>query len=1382
MKHCAAIIPLILIAGALAGLLPVGSMNASGSTSVSGIISVDTTWDLTGSPYIVLGDVTVADGITLTIEPGVQVRFDGYYGIYINGTLIAIGTEASRIVFTSNYKWPEAGDWLNIYIRSTGYADIRYCDISYGKHNIYVHGSSHNIIANNNIFYGKSMGLYIRSSSNNNVNNNTIFNSGAGIGDALMLSSSWNNTISHNDISNNEVGIVVASSSNNLIENNHVYNNRRDGVILSLSWNNTVANNYIIENSRYGILLDSSQNNDVIDNNISMNYWGGIHLESSFSNLMNNNEIYLNHNTALRFVLSSNNAIIRNNVHSNFGYGINFLTNSNYNTVIDNNISNNTFGIQLYLSSLASIANNTFFHNGLVIGGTQLSHFNSHEIAINNTVNSKPLAFLKDSSKIDINGLALGQLIVMNCTDVRISNLEIINTDIGIEIAYSNKINVTSNRIANNSYGISIISSSKNIVSNNGVISNNWNGITLLLSSNNDIIFNNVSSNNQGILISESVDNKIEGNMVASSNEIGIYMESSSDNNISNNDISFNNGDGIKVKSSSHNNILSSRVAQNLKDGVILESSSHNNITYNNISSNNGNGIYLESASHNNISGSKISSNYVGVFLKFSACNIVTNNTIELNEVYGLYLSSITLPSKDNFITFNNISSNYWGIILSTSLRNRIYYNNMLDNINQAYDYTSSNLWNSSYPSGGNHWSDWISPDLFNGPNQNVSGSDGIVDNHYIININSRDYYPLINPVEISYPSDTVPPKIVNLEPPNGLITNNRSLRIQANYSDSWGIKMNSIVLVVDGINVTSKSAITSHGITYSPTEPFADGFHSIYLEIRDVFDNLATELWSFRIDTLSPIIFNSMPMDSSLLNNATPTISANYSDQSGIDVGNALLKIDDANITMSANIGENGIEYLSPERLSEGFHTIYIEVKDKVGNLATRYWNFSIDTSAPIISNMQPSENSSINDNNPQISANFSDASQINMGLVYLRVDSINVTSLAAITTYGISYTSDTMELADGYHFIDLEVRDILGNQAISTWSFNVDTTPPTTSNLQPPASFTTDDSIPLISAEYSDPSGIEASSVLLKVDGVDVTSISTVAAKSVLYYPPLPLVDGLHNAYLEVADTLGNLATRTWFFTVAVPDAEPPTISNLQPPDRSTTYENTLMLSAEYSDNLGINPGSVLMLVDGSDVTSWATITASDVKYVQISRFTDGAHFIYLEVKDFAGNLAKTSWSFNVDTRPPTIVYAYLQPSDGSTTEDNTPIILAAYSDEFGIDTSNVVLKVDGIDVTSLATVTEHYVDYFPSQTLEDGIHVAFLEVRDANGNLAVMKWTFYVDTTGTRDQQKIPLGSIAVMLIFGLVILYLLLMSKGLRPTERVPRRSRKNRTRK
>ena len=60
------------------------------ATYVEGIITHNTVWMLIDSPFIVINNVTVLPGVTLTIEPGVEIRFGGNFSINIQGRLIAV--------------------------------------------------------------------------------------------------------------------------------------------------------------------------------------------------------------------------------------------------------------------------------------------------------------------------------------------------------------------------------------------------------------------------------------------------------------------------------------------------------------------------------------------------------------------------------------------------------------------------------------------------------------------------------------------------------------------------------------------------------------------------------------------------------------------------------------------------------------------------------------------------------------------------------------------------------------------------------------------------------------------------------------------------------------------------------------------------------------------------------------------------------------------------------------------------------------------------------------------------------------------------------------------------------------------------------------------
>ncbi|MBN1888717.1 MAG: S8 family serine peptidase [Thermoflexales bacterium] len=64
--------------------------------------------------YIVKQNMLVANGVTLTIEPGTRLQFEQDKFIKVQGTLIASGTEELPIIFTSNQKEPQPGDFQGI--------------------------------------------------------------------------------------------------------------------------------------------------------------------------------------------------------------------------------------------------------------------------------------------------------------------------------------------------------------------------------------------------------------------------------------------------------------------------------------------------------------------------------------------------------------------------------------------------------------------------------------------------------------------------------------------------------------------------------------------------------------------------------------------------------------------------------------------------------------------------------------------------------------------------------------------------------------------------------------------------------------------------------------------------------------------------------------------------------------------------------------------------------------------------------------------------------------------------------------------------------------------------------------------------------------------
>ncbi|MCI0606147.1 right-handed parallel beta-helix repeat-containing protein, partial [bacterium] len=196
--------------------------------------TVSGTWTTSQSPYVVTCSVTVNSGVTLTIEAGVTVKFASATQLTVNGTLIAIGTAANPITFTSNAATPTPGSWRSIYFASP--ADVinsrlSYANISYGgatdPGSVTMNGpytGSWITIDHLTVSNSSSSGIYIGNANYVTVDSSTISNcSGAGV-TINTGGQVTNSTITGNGTYGiNYTGYAWGPLSNNTISNNGNY-------------------------------------------------------------------------------------------------------------------------------------------------------------------------------------------------------------------------------------------------------------------------------------------------------------------------------------------------------------------------------------------------------------------------------------------------------------------------------------------------------------------------------------------------------------------------------------------------------------------------------------------------------------------------------------------------------------------------------------------------------------------------------------------------------------------------------------------------------------------------------------------------------------------------------------------------------------------------------------------------------------------------------------------------------------------------------------------------------------------------------------------------------------------------------------------------------
>ncbi len=163
----------------------------------------------------------------------------------------------------------------------------------------------------------------------------------------------------------------------------------------------------------------------------------------------------------------------------------------------------------------------------------------------------------------------------------------------------------------------------------------------------------------------------------------------------------------------------------------------------------------------------------------------------------------------------------------------------------------SGNVWDDGYPSGGNYWSNYTGFDLYSGPYQNLTGSDGIGDTNHTIDANNQDGYPLIKPY--SGPHDI---GITVLAASKTVVGQGYNIDISAkiiNYGEqtetfSVTIKANSATIKTQTITLTSRNS-TIIGFKWNTTG-FAKGNYTIWAyawpvpDETDIEDNTLTDGW----------------------------------------------------------------------------------------------------------------------------------------------------------------------------------------------------------------------------------------------------------------------------------------------------------------------------------------------------------------------------------------------------------------------------------------------------------------------------------------------------------------------------------------------------------
>lgn len=207
----------------------------------------------------------------------------------------------------------------------------------------------------------------------------------------------------------------------------------------------------------------------------------------------------------------------------------------------------------------------------------------------------------------------------------------------GIYLAGCSHCTISNNDLSENYLGLYLSNSKNNTIADNKMSLNGKYGIQLMHSERNILSNNSADSNHHGIVLENNCsDNNLTGNTAGSNAGYGFYLINSSSNNLNNNTIRKNDM-GVYLTNSNLNIFSGNIISENIRYGMWISHSNYSIISGNTINESNW-GIHLNSSDNSTFSGNILVFNYVSGLSMCPACD---NNTIFNNYLNNTFNAEV---------------------------------------------------------------------------------------------------------------------------------------------------------------------------------------------------------------------------------------------------------------------------------------------------------------------------------------------------------------------------------------------------------------------------------------------------------------------------------------------------------------------------------------------------------------------------------------------------------------------------------------------------------------------------------------------------------------------------------------------------------------------
>lgn len=279
-------------------------------------------------------------------------------------------------------------------------------------------------------------------------------------------------------VGDNEVGIFINASVRVTVEGNEIFGNTLVGVEvqgtvdLVIERNNVSSNGKSIEFTQVtgSIVRENALTgfgpsvvaNQVLDARIENNTMRASRdsaavVDGGANVTFTGNEVASLDSFGVLVAGSRRIAILHNVFDPVHRHAVRFETSEEL-TLRGNDVSGATDGIALVNSLNGALEENRFSRNGIEIDGVGVDHYRSHRITPTNLVDGAPIHAYRDCAGLVLEDVSAGQLLIANCTAVRIANVTLTGTVTGILAAFVDGLTITDARSSSTrSAGIDLV-------------------------------------------------------------------------------------------------------------------------------------------------------------------------------------------------------------------------------------------------------------------------------------------------------------------------------------------------------------------------------------------------------------------------------------------------------------------------------------------------------------------------------------------------------------------------------------------------------------------------------------------------------------------------------------------------------------------------------------------------------------------------------------------------------------------------------------------------------------------------------------------------------------------------------------------------------------